>query len=91
VVGIFVMLVERHAKRETLSWNDFSSAGFTCSNAPLSTTLQFSPPLTLHVCFSNLEHLAQSALTNQLEELKVAQVWRQWFLGAIQVISEKSD
>jgi hypothetical protein len=72
------MLVERHAKCETLLWNDFSSAGFTRSNAPLSATLQFSPPLTPRVCFSNLEYLAQSALTNQLEELKVARVWRRW-------------
>ncbi|KAJ7149733.1 hypothetical protein C8R46DRAFT_915583 [Mycena filopes] len=39
---------ERLAKRETLSWNDFSSAGFTRSDAPLSATLQFSPPLTLN-------------------------------------------
>ncbi|KAJ7271461.1 hypothetical protein C8J57DRAFT_1449901 [Mycena rebaudengoi] len=38
---------ERLAKRETLSWSDFSSAGFTRSDAPLSATLQFSPPLTL--------------------------------------------
>ncbi|KAF4622115.1 hypothetical protein D9613_009300 [Agrocybe pediades] len=37
---------ERAAKRQTLSWNDFSSAGFTRMDAPLSATLQFSTPLT---------------------------------------------
>ncbi|KAF8907021.1 hypothetical protein CPB84DRAFT_1769288 [Gymnopilus junonius] len=36
---------ERAAKRQTLSWNDFSSAGFTRMDAPLSATLQFSTPL----------------------------------------------
>ncbi len=35
----------RAAKRATLSWQDFSSAGFTRSDAPLSDTLQFSPPV----------------------------------------------
>ncbi|KAJ7209450.1 hypothetical protein B0H12DRAFT_1330088 [Mycena haematopus] len=38
---------ERLAKRETLSWTDFSTAGFSRSDAPLSATLQFSPPLAL--------------------------------------------
>ncbi|KAF9466768.1 hypothetical protein BDZ94DRAFT_1157316 [Collybia nuda] len=37
---------ERTAKRATLSWNDFSSAGFTRSDAPLSATLQFSSPVS---------------------------------------------
>ncbi|KAK0486794.1 hypothetical protein EDD18DRAFT_1466838 [Armillaria luteobubalina] len=38
---------ERSAKRQTLSWNDFSSTGFTRSDiAPLSATLQFSPPMS---------------------------------------------
>ncbi|KDR72869.1 hypothetical protein GALMADRAFT_73169 [Galerina marginata CBS 339.88] len=36
---------ERTAKRQTLSWNDFSSAGFSRMDAPLSATLQFSTPL----------------------------------------------
>jgi len=36
----------RAAKRTTLSWNDFSTAGFTRTDAPLSTTLQFSTPVT---------------------------------------------
>ena len=39
-------LQERAAKRQTLSWNDFSSSGFTRMDAPLSATLQFSTPLT---------------------------------------------
>ncbi|KAF8063469.1 hypothetical protein FPV67DRAFT_1506721 [Lyophyllum atratum] len=36
---------ERSVKRGTLSWNDFSSTGFTRSDAPLSATLQFSSPV----------------------------------------------
>ncbi|KAG6841180.1 hypothetical protein C0991_001106 [Blastosporella zonata] len=36
---------ERSVKRETLSWNDFSSAGFTRTDEPLNATLQFSPPV----------------------------------------------
>ncbi|KAG6897989.1 hypothetical protein C0992_007943 [Termitomyces sp. T32_za158] len=36
---------ERSAKRESMSWNDFSSTGFTRSDAPLSATLQFSAPV----------------------------------------------
>jgi hypothetical protein len=35
----------RRAKRQTLTWNDFSQAGFTRSDDPLSTTLQFSTPV----------------------------------------------
>ncbi|KAG7442004.1 uncharacterized protein BT62DRAFT_1011045 [Guyanagaster necrorhizus] len=37
---------ERNIKRQTLSWNDFSSTGFSRSDiTPLSATLQFSPPM----------------------------------------------
>ncbi|KAF5347772.1 hypothetical protein D9756_010316 [Leucocoprinus leucothites] len=39
----------RAAKRQTMSWNDFSSAGFSRTDAPLNATLQFSTPLTLSV------------------------------------------
>ena len=35
---------ERTVKRQSLSWNDFSSSGFTRSDAPLTATLQFSTP-----------------------------------------------
>ncbi|KIL59331.1 hypothetical protein M378DRAFT_85208, partial [Amanita muscaria Koide BX008] len=35
---------ERNKKRQTLSWNDFSAAGFSRTDAPLSTTLQFTGP-----------------------------------------------
>ncbi|KAL5512303.1 hypothetical protein ACEPAG_3295 [Sanghuangporus baumii] len=35
----------RAAKRQTLTWNDFSTAGFSRSDASFSQTLQFSPPL----------------------------------------------
>ncbi|KAJ7627265.1 hypothetical protein FB45DRAFT_795432 [Roridomyces roridus] len=44
---------ERMAKRETLSWNDFSSSGFSRGDAPLSATLQFSAPLPLLSANSN--------------------------------------
>ncbi|TFK38371.1 hypothetical protein BDQ12DRAFT_683547 [Crucibulum laeve] len=37
---------ERSAKRATLSWTDFSSAGFTRTDNSLSTTLEFSAPLS---------------------------------------------
>ncbi|EKM51347.1 uncharacterized protein PHACADRAFT_263416 [Phanerochaete carnosa HHB-10118-sp] len=36
----------RSAKRATLTWQDFSSTGFSRNDAPLSTTLQFSTPVT---------------------------------------------
>ena len=35
----------RRAKRQTLTWNDFSQAGFTRLDDPLNTTLQFSTPV----------------------------------------------
>ena len=35
---------ERTAKRQSLSWNDFSSSGFSRMDAPLTATLQFSTP-----------------------------------------------
>ncbi|KAI0067395.1 hypothetical protein BV25DRAFT_1819719 [Artomyces pyxidatus] len=35
----------RAAKRTTLSWNDFSSSGFSRMDAPLNATLQFSTPV----------------------------------------------
>ena len=36
----------RAAKRATLSWNDFSSAGFSRGDVPLNATLQFSTPIS---------------------------------------------
>jgi hypothetical protein len=36
----------RAAKRATLSWNDFSSAGFSRGDVPLNATLQFSNPIS---------------------------------------------
>lgn len=35
----------RRVKRQTLTWNDFSQAGFSRMDDPLNTTLQFSTPL----------------------------------------------
>jgi Domain of unknown function (DUF1708) len=35
----------RAAKRATLTWTDFSAAGFSRTDAPLNTTLQFSAPV----------------------------------------------
>ncbi|KAF9495534.1 hypothetical protein BDN71DRAFT_1506671 [Pleurotus eryngii] len=37
--------MSRSEKRATLSWTDFSSAGFSRADDPLSTTLQFSTPI----------------------------------------------
>jgi hypothetical protein len=34
----------RHAKRQTLSWDDFSNAGFSRMDAPLDGVLQFTAP-----------------------------------------------
>lgn len=36
----------RRVKRQTLTWNDFSQAGFSRMDDPLTSTLQFSTPLT---------------------------------------------
>ncbi|KAH9917724.1 uncharacterized protein B0H18DRAFT_1087011 [Fomitopsis serialis] len=36
----------RAAKRATLTWQDFSSSGFSRTDAPLNATLQFSTPVT---------------------------------------------
>ncbi|KAG7087295.1 hypothetical protein E1B28_013273 [Marasmius oreades] len=35
----------RTTKRQTLGWDDFSTAGFSRNDEPLSTTLQFSSPI----------------------------------------------
>lgn len=40
---------QRAAKRATLTWADFSAAGFSRSDASLSTTLQFTEPLSQSV------------------------------------------
>jgi hypothetical protein len=41
-----LLLQARNEKRGTISWNDFSSTGFSRSDDPLSATLQFAAPLT---------------------------------------------
>ena len=38
------MLQSRAAKRITLTWTDFLSTGFTCTDAPVRATLQFNTP-----------------------------------------------
>lgn len=40
------LLQARAAKRTTLTWNDFSTTGFSRTDAPLNATLQFSTPVT---------------------------------------------
>lgn len=35
----------RVSKRTSMNWNDFSTAGFSRTDAPLSATLQFSTPV----------------------------------------------
>ncbi|KAF8631654.1 hypothetical protein AX17_005056 [Amanita inopinata Kibby_2008] len=37
---------QRPTKRQSLSWNDFSSAGFSRNDTPLNTTLEFSSPIS---------------------------------------------
>ncbi|KAJ7840122.1 hypothetical protein B0H13DRAFT_2366387 [Mycena leptocephala] len=82
---------ERLAKRETLSWNDFSSAGFSRSDAPLSATLQFSPPLTLGVGTSNSKEL-NAELTRKLRKAHKALPAFGWdtnpVLGPEEVVEE---
>lgn len=41
----YTSLQSRTEKRQTLNWSDFSQAGFSRTDAPLSATLQFSTPL----------------------------------------------
>ncbi|KDQ58269.1 hypothetical protein JAAARDRAFT_35076 [Jaapia argillacea MUCL 33604] len=48
----------RSAKRATLTWQDFSSAGFSRNEAPLSATLQFSTPVA-HTISSWPTHSAE--------------------------------
>ncbi|EPQ53330.1 hypothetical protein GLOTRDRAFT_117311 [Gloeophyllum trabeum ATCC 11539] len=48
----------RAAKRATLTWQDFSTAGFSRNDTPLSTTLQFSVPVT-HTINSWPSHSAE--------------------------------
>ncbi|KAG1748080.1 hypothetical protein EDB19DRAFT_1893817 [Suillus lakei] len=55
----------RAAKRATLTWTDFSTTGFTRTDAPLSATLQFSTPLT-HTISSWPSHNAD--LTKKLKK-----------------------
>ncbi|KAJ6613879.1 hypothetical protein B0H10DRAFT_196553 [Mycena sp. CBHHK59/15] len=57
---------ERLMKRETLSWTDFSTAGFTRSDAPLSATLQFSPPLSLSSSTSSTSSASSVGLNAEL-------------------------
>ncbi|TFK46303.1 hypothetical protein OE88DRAFT_1667926 [Heliocybe sulcata] len=40
---------ERAAKRATLTWQDFSTAGFSRTDVPLSATLQFSVPVSQQI------------------------------------------
>jgi hypothetical protein len=44
-----MFLQARHAQRQTLSWDDFSSAGFSRMDNPLNATLQFSPPIATSI------------------------------------------
>ncbi|KZT20496.1 hypothetical protein NEOLEDRAFT_1182461 [Neolentinus lepideus HHB14362 ss-1] len=49
---------ERAARRATLTWQDFSTAGFSRNDVPLSATLQFSVPVT-HTISSWPAHSAE--------------------------------
>ncbi|CAK5278270.1 unnamed protein product [Mycena citricolor] len=86
---------ERAAKRETLSWNDFSSAGFSRSDAPLSATLQFSTPLSLNLtspATPNAASTNNAELTKKLRKAHKALPAFGWdtapVIGAEEVIEE---
>jgi hypothetical protein len=83
---------ERLAKRETLSWNDFSSAGFTRLDAPLSATLQFSPPLTISASSSTNSKELNAELTRKLRKAHKALPAFGWdtnpVLGPEEVVEE---
>ncbi|KAJ7430346.1 hypothetical protein B0H11DRAFT_1764435, partial [Mycena galericulata] len=83
---------ERLAKRETLSWNDFSTAGFTRSDAPLSATLQFSPPLTLSPSALSAPTALNAELTRKLRKAHKALPAFGWdtapVLGPEEVVEE---
>ncbi|KAK7018130.1 F-box domain-containing protein [Favolaschia claudopus] len=84
---------ERMAKRETLSWNDFSTAGFSRGDKPLSATLQFSAPLTLSLSSSTSPNKELNAeLTRKLRKAHKALPAFGWdtapVLGPEEVIEE---
>ncbi|KAJ7746166.1 hypothetical protein DFH07DRAFT_1038602 [Mycena maculata] len=83
---------ERMAKRETLSWTDFSTAGFTRSDAPLSATLQFSPPLTLSPSALSAPTALNAELTRKLRKAHKALPAFGWdtqpVLGPEEVVEE---
>ncbi|KAF7293338.1 F-box domain-containing protein [Mycena kentingensis (nom. inval.)] len=83
---------ERAAKRETLSWSDFSAAGFSRSDAPLSATLQFSPPLTLSLGSTTANTPLNAELTRKLRKAHKALPAFGWdtspVVGSEEVIEE---
>ncbi|KAJ7079916.1 hypothetical protein C8R43DRAFT_1083182 [Mycena crocata] len=83
---------ERLAKRETLSWTDFSTAGFTRSDAPLSATLQFSPPLSLSLGANSASSPLNAELTRKLRKAHKALPAFGWdtnpVLGGEEVVEE---
>lgn len=61
---------ERTAKRSTLTWADFSSTGFTRTDALLTDTLQFSAPLSATITqWPNAEKDLQRKLRKQQKNL----------------------
>ncbi|KAF7291451.1 F-box domain-containing protein [Mycena indigotica] len=83
---------ERAAKRETLSWADFSAAGFSRSDAPLSATLQFAPPLSLGLGTTTANTPLNAELTRKLRKAHKALPAFGWdtapVLGAEEVLEE---
>lgn len=49
ICSMYTRFQARSAKRATLSWQDFSSAGFSRTDDPLSATLQFSSPVATQI------------------------------------------
>ncbi|KIO02487.1 hypothetical protein M404DRAFT_956908 [Pisolithus tinctorius Marx 270] len=79
----------RSEKRQTMNWNDFSVAGFSRSDGPLDTSLQFSPPVT-HTITSWPAHNAD--ITKKLKKTQRALPPFGWdtepVMGSEEVIEE---
>ncbi|EJD38165.1 hypothetical protein AURDEDRAFT_116601 [Auricularia subglabra TFB-10046 SS5] len=79
----------RLEKHKTLTWNDFSTAGFSRSDAPLSATLQFSAPIAATIGNMSAQ---QAELHRKLKKAQRALPPFGWdtkpVLGAEEVVEE---
>lgn len=85
----FCDIQERSVKRQTLSWNDFSSAGFSRSDGPLSATLQFSAPITKSVSAWPIQNAEMSKKLKKTQNSLPAFGWdTEPVVGSEEVIEE---